>query len=657
MSCHETAPASVVLDERTAVVALVGNPNSGKSTLFNSLTGARQAVVNAPGTTVTLASGTWKTTGVRVLDLPGAYSLLARSPDEEVTARTVSGEGTGGPADLVVVLLDATALSRSLYLAGQVGLTGTAMVVAVTMADVARARGVTVDTEALAGLLGVPVVVVDPRTGAGTDDLATVVRGALAEPAPMRLTGALSDQKTAATDGPAETSDGSTVVHPLTSVDARFADAEALFEWVADVQTQVASTPAARPSRSDRVDSWLLRPWIGAPVFLVVLWAMFELVTAVAGPVMDAMDWLVAEWFGGWVTRGMEALSAPGWLTGFVVDGLLTGVAVVASFAPLMAIVFVAVGLLEDSGYLARASFVADRVMRRLGLDGRALLPIVVGFGCNLSALASLRTLPSARQRMLTAMTLPFTSCAARLAVYLMLASVFFPHHAGIVVLAMYLLSVLMVVGVGLLLRHTGFRDLGHEPLVLALPAYQRPRLRSLGTTTLTRTNAFVGQAGKIIVATLAVVWLLMAVPVTGGHSLGDEVPTEDSLYGQIADTVAPVLTPAGFGDAGAAAALGTGIVAKEVVVGTLAQAYGDGEEDATWTEQMRTTFERTSGGHGAVAALAFLVFVLVYTPCLATVAELRRHVGWRWTSASVFGSLLLAWVMAVLVFQVGSRL
>ncbi|MCL2091962.1 MAG: ferrous iron transport protein B [Micrococcales bacterium] len=639
---------------RTAVVALVGNPNSGKSTLFNSMTGARQAVVNAPGTTVEVASGTWKAAGVRLLDLPGAYSLLARSPDEEVTARTVAGEGLDGPPDLVVMVLDASALSRSLYLAGQVGLSGAATVVAVTMTDVARSRGVTVDAAALAQRLGVPTVVVDPRTGAGTDRLVTVVRDALTTPPHLRLTAGTPD----GTSPHGQTADQAPV-HPLTQADARFGDVEALFAWVAEVQAQVASAPAARPSRSDRVDAWLLRPWVGAPVFLAVLWAVFQLVTVVAVPVMDAMGWLVTDWFGGWVVRGLEALSAPVWLTGFVADGLLVGVATVASFAPLMVVVFFAVGLLEDSGYLARASFVADRAMRRLGLDGRAVLPIVVGFGCNLSALVSLRTLPSVRQRMLTALLLPFTSCTARLAVYLMLATVFFGDHAGTVVLAMYLLSALLVVGIGLLLRRTGFRDLGHEPLVLALPAYQRPRLRGLVTSTVTRTSAFVTTAGKVIVATLAVVWLLMAVPVTGGHPVGD-VPTSDSLYGRAADAVAPVLAPAGFGDSGAVSALGTGIVAKEVVVGSLAQAYGSGGSDSaddSWTEGMRTTFERTSGGHGAVAALAFLVFVLAYTPCLATVAELKRQVGWRWTAGSVAGSLLLAWTLAVLVFQVGSRL
>ncbi|MCL2848675.1 MAG: ferrous iron transporter B [Micrococcales bacterium] len=624
--------------DRDVVVALVGNPNSGKSTLFNCLTGAHQVVVNAPGTTVEVAAQAWKDTAVQLLDLPGAYSLVAHSPGEELTTHAVTGDDA---ADLVIVVVDATALSRSLYLAGQVGLTGTPVVVAVTMSDIAAGRGVTIDTEALAHLLGVDVVEVDPRTGAGVGQLAAAVSDALVAPRHLHLDAA-----------PA--ADAAVHEHPLAQVDPRFADAEALFAWVADVQTQVASTPPVRPSRSDRVDGWLMRPWVGVPVFLLVLAAVFQLVTVVAAPAMDAVRWIVADWAGAWVTRGLDAAGAPAWVVGFVTDGLLVGVATVASFVPLIAVVFLAVGALEDSGYLSRASFVADRAMRHLGLDGRAVLPVVVGFGCNLSALASLRTLPSARQRALTALLLPFTSCTARLVVYLMLATVFFPSYAGLVVLAMYVLSAVLVVTVGFVLRHTGFRDLRHEPLVMALPAYQRPRLGALASSATSRTATLVTAAGKVIIVTLALMWLAMAIPVTGGHHFGD-VPTADSVHGRATEAIAAVFGPAGFADGGAASALVTGIVAKEVVAGSLAQTYGS--DDEPWTDGLRATFERTSGGHGAAAGLAFCVFVLVYTPCLATVAELGRQVGWRAATGSVVASLALAWTLAVIVFQVGARL
>ncbi|MBN9327500.1 MAG: ferrous iron transporter B, partial [Cellulomonas sp.] len=477
----------------------------------------------------------------------------------------------------------------------------------------------------------------------------------------------------------------------------RLAEAADLFEWVEGVLARLApsddSAAAADGARSgaaagavrtwsDRVDAWLLRPWVGVPVLLAVMWGLFQLATTAAAPLMDGVNHLVVGWFGG-LLRGWLG-GAPPWVGGFVVDGLLAGVATVLSFAPLMALMFVAVALLEDSGYLARAAFVADRAMRALGLDGRAVLPLVVGFGCNVAALSATRTLPHARQRLLSGLLIPFTSCTARLTVYLMLAGAFFPGHAGLAVLAMYLLSALLVIGIGLLLRRTAFRDLRREPFVLALPAYQRPRLRAIATSAWVRVRAFVTKAGTIIVITLSAVWVLMAIPATSGYSVA-QVPVADSVYGRVAAGIAPVFGPAGFADWHASSALMTGFVAKEVVVGSMAQTYAvqgptggaasttassgtsssgassSGVPSATsggsLGTQLRATFDRTSGGAPQSAAFAFMVFVLAYTPCLATVAEQRRLFGSRWTAVSVGSSLVIAWLLAVAAFQLGSRL
>ncbi len=636
MTCHET-PVPVAPTSRPTV-ALVGSPNVGKSTLFNRVTGARQRVVNAPGTTVELATGVWRAADVDLVDLPGAYSLLARTPDEQVTADTVGG--AAHDLALVVVLVDASAVERSLYLVGQLAHAGVPAVVGLTMRDVAAARGLHVEPGALARALGVPVVGVDPRTGAGVPALVMAVRAALT--APQHLT----PPRAGASDGAGDV----------------WADAEGLFAWVQQVCARAGLTGDARPAVrtwSDRIDEVLLRPWIGLPVLLAVMWALFELVTVAAAPLMDAVDGVVNGWLGGVLRTVLDP--APDWVGGFVLDGVVAGVATVLSFVPLMALMFVAVALLEDSGYLARAAFVADRAMAALGLDGRAVLPLVVGFGCNLPALSATRVLPDARQRLLTGLLIPLTSCTARLTVYLMLAAVFFPDSAGLAVLGLYVVSALLVVGAGVLLRRTAFRDLRREPFVLALPAYQRPRLTSIATTTWVRVRSFVTKAGSIVVATLSVVWLLMAVPATPGHTVAD-VPVEDSVYGRVAESVAPVLAPAGFDDWHASAALMTGFVAKEVVVGSMAQTYAVAEpEDPTRPgdlgAQLRATFDRTSGGAGAAAALAFMVFVLAYTPCLATLAEQVRLFGARWTASAVAAQLVLAWVLAVAVFQVGRLL
>ncbi|WP_028050840.1 ferrous iron transporter B [Cellulomonas sp. URHD0024] len=630
MSCHDTDGLPV--QTRGATVALVGSPNVGKSTLFNLVTGARQRVVNAPGTTVELASGDWREAGVAVLDLPGAYSLLARTPDEQVTADALASAEDGDVA-LVVVLVDSTAVARSLYLVGQVARAGLPTVVALTMRDVARARGIEVDAARLASALGVPVVDVDPRTGAGSTALADAVGTAL-------------------------------ITRPTLSVpdpgDDPMDDAEALFGWVLDVSRDAGlDRPAAPAARtwSDRVDELLLRPWVGLPVLLAVMWALFELVTVAAAPLMGAVSHAINDWIGPWLSDLLGF--APAWVSAFVVDGLLAGVATVASFVPLMALMFVAVALLEDSGYLARAAFAADKAMRALGLEGRAVLPLVVGFGCNVPALSAARVLPHARQRLLTGLLVPLTSCTARLTVYLLLASVFFPHDAGLAVLAMYVGSALLVVGVGAALRLTAFRDLVREPFVLALPAYQRPRLRGIVASTWVRVRSFATKAGTIIVATLSVVWVLMAVPAVSGHALA-YVPVEDSVYGRVAAGIAPVFAPAGFADWHASAALMTGFVAKEVVVGSMAQTYAVAEpvdHPDDLGAQLRATFDRTSDGAPGAAAFAFMVFVLAYTPCLATLAEQARLFGWRWTGAAVTAQLALAWLLAVAVFQLGRLL
>ncbi|WP_448061995.1 ferrous iron transport protein B [Cellulomonas hominis] len=705
-SCHET-PGGVALATTEPSVVLVGNPNVGKSTLFNTLTGSRQKVMNAPGTTVELQTGTWRgITGrgsggdrskVRLVDLPGTYSLLARSPDERVTAETVAGTGDLDVPDLAVVLIEAAALSRSLYLLAQVARTGQRAVVALTMNDVAAARGLHVDPVRLAAVLGAPVVPIDPRTGAGLPDLSRTVQALLHGAAPGAIVPSGVTTSDSAADGDCCCDADSGVASldalaraarteaaaPADDLDAEIARADLLFGWVDSVVRSLevdepapagqpapggcpvtpGRSPRVRPApalrtRSDRIDRVLLDPWFGIPVFLAVMWAMFQLATTVAAPLIDGVDGLVngtlAGWLHGWIP-------GPAWVAGFLVDGVIAGVGTVLSFVPLMALVFLAIAVLEDSGYLARAAFVADRAMRAIGLDGRAMLPLVVGFGCNLPALAATKTLPTVRQRLLTGLLIPYTSCPARLTVYILLSSVFFPDRAGTAIFAMYVASIVLVVLGGLVLRRTAFRDIRREPLVLALPAYQRPRARALLLSAWVRCRSFVTKAGSIIVTTLAVVWVLMAVPVTGQHALAD-VPVEDSLYGQAAEAVAPVFGPAGFDDWHASAALVTGFVAKEVVVGAFAQSYAvDEPEDPSASgdlgSRLQATFDRTSDGHPAAAALAFMVFVLAYTPCLATVGEQRRLFGGRWTTGAVLVQLTIAWMLAVAVFQVGRLL
>lgn len=650
--------------ENVKRVVFVGNPNVGKSSMFNALLGARTRTMNAPGTTVSITCGQYhyekpKTAGNaqnwQFVDTPGTYSLAPMSPDEQVAVDALIGMSGMPVPDLAVVVLDATALSRSLYLLSMVVELGLPTVVALTMNDLAVRNGCGVDAERLSHLLdGMPVVAIDGRTGDGgkalADAIATSFEGT---PVPHGLTAL----PTATADADMKTADGLSVW-----AESR---ADARLDWTAGILRGLDMHAVDHVTLSDRIDRVLLHPVIGVLVFLAVLFVVFQATTTLASPMQDWIDVT----FRGWCTDGLDLLLglfgpsvSGGWLRSLLVDGLLDGVITVLTFIPVMGIMFLLLSILEDSGYMARAAFVMDRAMRALGLDGRAFLPIIVGFGCNLPALAATRTLSDSRQRVLTGMLVPFAACSARLSVFLVLAHAFFPKYAGLVVFLMYVASVMVVLLVGVLLRHTMFRGLEPEPLMLALPAYQCPRALQLARSVLLRLWGFIRGTSVIIISMITALWLLQGIPVTanaGGFAHVDDV--HDSAYGVLADAVAPVFAPAGFDDWHASAALITGFVAKEVVVGSMSQSYHADEPDDATSQQagegtlgqkLRASFDQSSHGHGKAAAIAFLLFTLAYTPCLATVAEMRRQFGTKVAARSVLLSLAVAYVIAIIAFQ-----
>lgn len=650
--------------ENVKRVVFVGNPNVGKSSMFNALLGARTRTMNAPGTTVSITCGQYhyekpKTAGNaqnwQFVDTPGTYSLAPMSPDEQVAVDALIGMSGMPVPDLAVVVLDATALSRSLYLLSMVVELGLPTVVALTMNDLAVRNGCGVDAERLSHLLdGMPVVAIDGRTGNGGKALADAIAASFeGTPVPHGLTAL----PTATADADMKTADGLSVW-----AESR---ADARLDWTAGILRGLDMHAVDHVTLSDRIDRVLLHPVIGVLVFLAVLFVVFQATTTLASPMQDWIDVT----FRGWCADGLDLLLglfgpsvSGGWLRSLLVDGLLDGVVTVLTFIPVMGIMFLLLSILEDSGYMARAAFVMDRAMRALGLDGRAFLPIIVGFGCNLPALAATRTLSDSRQRVLTGMLVPFAACSARLSVFLVLAHAFFPKYAGLVVFLMYVASVMVILLVGVLLRHTMFRGLEPEPLMLALPAYQCPRALQLARSVLLRLWGFIRGASVIIISMITALWLLQGIPVTanaGGFAHVDDV--HDSAYGVLADAVAPVFAPAGFDDWHASAALITGFVAKEVVVGSMSQSYHADEPDdaasrqageGTLGQKLRASFDQSSHGHGKAAAIAFLLFTLAYTPCLATVAEMRRQFGTKVAARSVLLSLAVAYVIAIIAFQ-----
>lgn len=627
--CEDTgviaAPASA------PIIALIGAPNAGKSTLFNALTGARVKMGNWPGTSVEVARGLWRAEReYAVIDFPGSYSLDPVSPDEAFTRDLLLERPLDERPDLVLVAVDAANIARGLYLAAQVAEHPYRVVVVLTKSDVAASQGLEIDPAALSRELGLPVVAVDPRKRQ-LADLREVVARELALPAGIVR--------------PAEGDD------ELELADARFA-------WVDNAVSAATLRDEPRSTMTEKADRFVLHPVIGPLIFFFAMWCVFQITTTVAAPMQDALD----AFFTGPVSDAAEAvLPDIAWLRGLVVDGLIGGVGMVLTFVPLMALMFLCLAVLEDSGYMARAAVVADRLMRAIGLPGKAFIPLIVGFGCNVPAISATRVLGDPRQRRMTALLVPFTSCSARLTVYVMLAATFFPQHAGSAVFAMYIASILLVIGAGFLLHNLVWRTMGSDPLVIDLPSYQWPVPRIALSVMWGRLKGFLETAGKIIVATVVVVWALQSTPVHPGESFG-EVDPQDSVYGTVSGAMAPVFEPAGFNSWSLAGPLITGFVAKEAVISSWAQTYsledpsGEAPEEqgqSALAQQIRTDFDEASGGHATAAVWAFMMFLLAYTPCVATLAAQRREIGLKWTIFGLVAQLATAWILAVATFTI----
>ncbi|TRX62929.1 ferrous iron transport protein B [Corynebacterium hiratae] len=633
-SCHGD-PGGAVAPAGAPIIALVGSPNSGKSTLFNALTGAKAQTGNWPGTTVEVSRGAWKIGDATadLIDFPGTYSLDPLSPDEALTRAMLIDCPDDERPDAVVVVVDASAVARGLNVALQLAEQPYRLIIALTKTDVALNQGQTVDPVALAEATSIPVVVVDGRRREGVEKLREVVVDSLAaEPVQLREDAGL---------------------------EARFAELDAA------AKASVSEVEHATPL-SHRLDAVALHPVVGPLLFLAVMWVVFQITTTVAAPLQDGLEALVSGPLSDWARAGLEAIGlGHPLITGLLVDGLIGGVGMVLTFAPLMALMFLCLAVLEDSGYMARAAVVTDRLMRAIGLPGKAFIPIVVGFGCNVPAISATRVLGSPRHRIMTALLIPFTSCSARLVVFVMLSATFFPGHAGSVVFIMYVISIALLVLVGLALRKTLWRAVPEEALVIDLPTYQLPTVRLALSVMWTRLKGFLQTAGGIIVSTVVVVWLLMAIPVGAAvqdSSWGEPPAPEGSAYGAVAHAIAPVFAPAGFDSWSLAGPLVTGFVAKEALISTWAQTYAvEDVTDASAEEQshsalsdhVRTDFEQASGGHPLAAVWAYMLFLLAYTPCVATIAAQRREIGWRWTLFGFGVQLATAWVLAVAAYQI----
>ena len=699
-------------------VALAGNPNSGKTTIFNNITGARQHVGNYAGVTVERREGFRRFQGQDLLlvDLPGTYSLTAHSLDEIVARNVIIDE----KPDLIVNILDASNLERNLYLALQLLELERPLVLALNMTDMAEKAGIRINSDVLRTRLGVPVVKLIGNRNQGTEELLqTVVEsskrtiyrpfsidyGAKIEAAIVEVTEALQNLthvkfpirwlavKLLENDTEVQASllkieGGSAVaaivarVRNKTAVllgeELEIAMAEARYRVVADIVAEfVDSSGRQEQTVSDRIDRVLTHRVLGLPLFFGIMWLLFNVVFTVGeipqGWIEDAV-----KWFSDLVSANL----AEGELRSLLVDGIIGGVGSVLTFLPSILLLFFGIALLEDTGYMARAAFVMDRVMRAVGLHGKSFIPLLLGFGCSVPAVMGARTLENKSDRMVTILVSPLMSCSARLPVYTLLIAAFFSENvAGSVLFSIYFLGISLAILMALVFRKWMFPG-ASEPFIMEMPPYHLPTLRSIAIHMWERSILYLKKAGTLILAASILIWFITNYPANVEYSKDydaakgqiteqyDEVAAKPllaqldqeqageklalSYAGQFGHFIEPVIKPLGF-DWKMGVGLVSAVAAKEVLVSTLATIYsvGDVEEDSQSLQEALAA----DAAFSPLVAFSLMVFTLIYSPCLAVLAVVRRETNsWKWPAFSFVYSTTLAWAMSFVVYQ-GGRL
>lgn len=621
------------LPDGNCTVVFAGTPNAGKTTVFNRLTGLRAKTANYHGTTVEVRRALLPTpTGkIEIMDLPGTYSLDGATPDQQVASEYLRTAAASTCPPLVVLVIDATKLERSLTLAAELKETGVPVLVALNMADVARSEKLEIDIEALAADLEAEVLLISARTGEGLDQLrARIHEFADAKDRPPADCGWMC---------------------PMCSGCPR----QSRRQWASDLCQRSCrrQTDTAHPQRSDRFDHWLLHPLWGLLAFVAVMTVLFQ-----------SIFWL-AEIPMGWIEDGFElfgevlhATLPPGILLSFLADGVVAGLGGVLIFLPQICILFFLISLLEDTGYLARAACVTDRWMRKVGIPGKAFIPFLSAHACAIPAIMSTRTIANPRDRLATIMVLPLLSCAARLPIYVMLTAVLFygnPLLAGLVLSAAYFLGIATAFAVALALRHSLLKG-KPSPLLIELPTYKMPSLNTAGWVTLDRGGAFVKRAGTIIFAVAVMIWALSFFPQTGSGESSEHPPhaaaqsqLEQSYIGRTGQLIQPVFAPLGF-DWKITVSVLTAFAAREVVPSTLSILYGlDDDAPDNIGERLRASIPMATG-------LSMLVFFTLALQCPPTlIITWKETRSWKW-AALQFGMIsALAYTAALIVYQCAS--
>lgn len=666
------------------VIALAGNPNTGKTCVFNNLTGSKQQVGNWPGVTVEKKEGTIKYRDkiLRIVDLPGTYSLGAFSEDEVVAREYIMS----GEADVVIDVVDATNLRRNLYLTLQLLEAGANVVIALNMMDEAQRYDIEIDPKKLSVELGVPVISTVASKGVGMKDLMEAALeigdkkkngvfiidyGKEIEEHIERLVSYIEKNTNLTNRYPSRW-----LAIKLLEADERileelkdYKNAQAIIDMARDsrevldekldvkfdsymikkryefiehvLDKSLISKESSGQTTTEKIDKIVTHRIWGLPIFIGIMIIVFAFTFALGEPLEE----LVGEGldaFGGWVESRLTAIEASPVFISFLVDGVIHGLSAVLEIVPLLFLLFLMIGILEDSGYMARIAYIMDGPMRLIGLHGKAFIPFLLGFGCNVPAVMSTRTLDSHRDRMLTIIANPFISCSARLPVYVLFAKVFFPRHRIIVIISMYLIGVLVAVFTTKLFGEKVFKE-EDASFIIELPPYRFPTLRGIFLHMWKSISAFLKRASTVILSAVIVIWFLSSVP------FGVDYASDASLIGKISSLIAPIFKPAGFGTWQATIALISGILAKEVVAGTLGVVYGAGG----------TALEAVIAQHFTpLSAYSFMVMTLLYAPCIATIGAIRNETKSRkWTFITLAYGFVVAWVVSVSIYQIGTLL
>lgn len=586
-------------------IALLGMPNTGKSTLFNRLSGASARVGNWPGITVDLMSAKLLLGGhiVELIDLPGLYDLHGFSDDEQVVRHFLSHH----PVDLVLIILNSAQIDRQLSLALQIRSLGLPAVLLLNMEDEAKRAGITIDAPAMSKQLGLPVRTISAKYGQGCPEaLQLAAQTLLQQP---------------------------NLVAPETIASKLEMD-NVIEQEMHQIIDRTVHFPIQLNHRlTDRLDKILLHPWLGLPLFLLSVFLLFQFIFTVGAPLQAGMAWLFDTLRSTLLEPALASL--PAWLGGLLLDGLYTGFSTVAAFVPIIVLFFLVMSMVEDSGYLSRAAFLMDTLMAKMGLDGRGFVMMLMGFGCNVPALMGTRVMRSRPMRLLTMLTIPLSLCSARLQVFLFIIAILFPpSQAALVLFSLYLVSFATIFITAILFKR---QFASREPFVLELPPYRFPTPHQIWMRGWQEVKHFLARATKFIVIGVVMVWLLTHLPTSA-------VPASaDTWAGSIGRLFAPVLDPIGI-DTQLAIALIFGFVAKEIVVGSLAVIYGL-QGDAL-SQQIAQNIDWVQG-------MSFMLFTLIYTPCLSTIATLKsesKSSGFMWLSLT--WSLALAWLVSFVFYQ-----